>query len=137
MRFSPDSKQVAVVTSGSLALWDAVTGRGLWFVPHTTPDRPFDVRWSVDRQSLVVQYSGLGTELFDARTGERLARFLAMGTWASELRPDLRAKLVLSPSNWNMRPVPPPVTAPPAESLARTLQKTGLALDGVELVAVP
>jgi len=137
IRFSSDSTQVAFVNSGSVSLWDAVTGRALWFAPHMAPDRVYEVRWSIDRQSLIVQFEGLGTELFDARTGERLARFRTAGTWASRLRPDLRAKLVLGDSSWDLRPVPQPVTDPPAESLARALRKSGLALEGVELVAVP
>jgi len=137
IRFSPDSTQVAFVTSGSLSLWDAATGRAVWLVPHATPDIPTRLRWSVDRQALVVQYEGLSTALFDARSGERLARFLAVGSWASPLRPDLRAKVVVGPSSWDLRPMPQPVTDPPAESLSRSLRKSGLALEGVELVAAP
>ena len=137
IRFSPDSAQVAIVTSGSLSLWDAARGRAVWLVPHATPDLPNLLHWSVDQQALVVQYQGLGTELFDARSGERLARFSAVGNWASMLRPDLRAKVVVGPSSWDLRPVPQPVSDPPEESLAKTLRKSGLALEGVELVAVP
>src|SRR5262249_3089461 len=121
IRFSPDSTQVAFVTSGSLSLWDAATGRPVWLVPHTPPDLPHRLRWSVDQQALIVQYQGLSTALFDARSGERLARFLAAGSWASQLRPDLRAKVVVGPSSWDLRPMPQPVTDPPAESLSRSL----------------
>ena len=75
--------------------------------------------------------------MLDTRNGARLGRFSANGVSASVLRPDLRAKLVASESNWDLRPLPAPVSDSPAEGLQRTLRKTGLALEGVEVVAGP
>jgi len=43
----------------------------------------------------------------------------------------------VTPSTWELRPVPSPDEAPAAESLARILQRTGLAFRGVEVVAAP
>jgi hypothetical protein len=137
IRFSRDATQVAVASSESLSLWDVAAGRSVWLIPLATRDRPAEVRWSVDGQSLIVRYGSLGTELFDARTGERLARFPAARTSVSLLRTDLRAKLVIGSSNWELRPVPEPVNDPPGESLARVLRRTGLTLEGVEVVAAP
>ncbi|HET6984767.1 MAG TPA: WD40 repeat domain-containing protein, partial [Myxococcaceae bacterium] len=133
---SPDSRRLHVITSASLSLWDAASGRALWTVSHTTPGHPFEPRWSTDGGALLVHY-GLGTEVLDAHSGARLARFPANGVSASVLRPDLRAKLVASASNWDLRPLPAPVSDSPAESLQHTLRKTGLALEGVEVGAGP
>jgi eukaryotic-like serine/threonine-protein kinase len=135
--FSPDSRRLEVITSASLSLWDAAAGWALWTVSHTTPGHPFEPRWSTDGGALIVQYGGLGTEVLDTHSGARLARFPATGAAASVLRPDLRARLVASESNWDLRPLPPPVSDSPAMGLQRTLRKTGLALEGVEVVAGP
>jgi hypothetical protein len=51
--------------------------------------------------------------------------------------PDLRAELVATDSNWELRPLPQPASDSPARSLSRTLRKTGLALEGVEIVVAP
>jgi len=134
--FSPDSRRLGVITSASLSLWDAAGGRALWSVSHTTPEHPFDAQWATDAGALLVRYA-LGTEVLDARSGARVARFRATGVAASVLRPDLRAKLVASESSWDLRPVPAPVSDSPAEGLRRTLRRTGLALEGVEVVAGP
>ena len=75
--------------------------------------------------------------MFDSETGARLASFPASGTMASIVRPDLRARLVATESNWDFRPLPQPTTESPKEDLARTLKRTGLVLDGVEFVAAP
>jgi len=88
----------------------------------------------------VLQYETLGTDVLDAGTGERLARFLAgalVSPVAVTLQPDLRAKVIASDTRWERRPVPQPVTESPARSLARTLERTGLASQGVEIVAAP
>src|SRR5262249_7386978 len=134
--FSPDSRRFAVVTSASLSLWDAVSGRALWTVPHLSSENPVPPRWSVDARALLV-WDGIGTEVFDSETAARLAFFPATGTMASIVRPDLRARLVASESNWDFRPLPQPTTESPKEGLARILKKTGLALEGVEIVAAP
>ena len=134
--FNPDSRRLAVITSGSLSLWDAAAGRALWSVPYITSDNHFTPRWSVDAGALLV-WDGLGTDVFDAHSGERLARFPASEATASVIRPDLKVKLIASESAWDFRPLPQPASDSPEESLARTLQRTGLALEGVEIVAAP
>jgi tRNA A-37 threonylcarbamoyl transferase component Bud32 len=134
--FNPDSRRLAVITSGSLSLCDAAAGRVLWTVPYITSDNHFAPRWSIDATALLV-WDGLGTDVFDTTTGARLARFPATGAVASLVRPDLRVRLVASESNWDFRPLPEPDSVSATESLARTLRRTGLALEGVEIVAAP
>jgi WD40 repeat protein len=140
LRFSPDSARLASVTTGSIALWDAETRRLLWRVANAFPAR-VHLSWSADGLGLLVDYEALGTELLDARTGERLARFLTtkLSGWpsATYVQPDLRAKVVMTRTHWERRPLPEPATESPAEGLKRTLQRTGLMLQGVELVAAP
>jgi hypothetical protein len=80
--------------------------------------------------------------VLDADTGERLAWFEALSRVVTPVRAevydnDLRGKGVVSTTHWERRPVPQPDEEPAAESLARTLQRTGLAFRGVELVAAP
>ena len=109
--FSPDSRQFAVTSSASLSLWDAVAGRARWTVPHLSSENPVAPRWSADARALLV-WDGLGTEVFDSETGARLARFPATGAMASFVRPDLRARLIASESNWDFRPLPQPTPSP-------------------------
>jgi WD40 repeat protein len=135
VRFSPDSRFIAAITAASLVLFDAREGRLLWTVPHATPDRPIQLAWSADLTSLLVWYQSLGTELLDARTGARVGRFPATGSVVPAVSPDLRTKLVATESNWELRPLPQPASDSPSETLAMTLRKTGLALEGVEIVA--
>jgi WD40 repeat protein len=140
LRFSPDSARLSSVTTGSIALWDAATGRSLWSVANAVPER-LRVTWSADGRALLVEYETLGTELLDAHTGERLARFRATKDFVSPARvwiqPDLGAQVVMTQTHWERRPLPQPDEEPAARSLARTLQRTGLAFRGVELVAAP
>src|SRR5262249_28594962 len=93
--FNPDSRRLAAITSGSLTLWDAGAGRALWSVPYITSETRSTPRWSVDAGAFLV-WDGLGTDVFDAHGGERLARFPASEAMASVIRPDLRAKLIAS-----------------------------------------
>ena len=137
IRFSPDSTRVAVVASGRVILLDAMTGRVLWRTSSATADTPVGLGWAIDTAALLVRYQGLGTELFDAKNGDLLARFPSFGTFGSIIRPDLRARLVMSEPNWDLRPLPQPVSDAPGEGLARVLRRTGLALEGVEVVAAP
>ena len=136
-RFSPDSRRLAVVSSERLLVVDAGTLRVLSDVPHARPDRPYGLRWSADGGYLLVEYESLGSELFDAHDGSQLARFPAGGPERVMVSPDLRTKLVFNTTSWNLRPLPRPAVDTPAESLQRTLRKTGLALTGVEVVAAP
>jgi hypothetical protein len=82
------------------------------------------------------------TEVLDVGTGERLAWFGALSRAVTPIRaelysPDLRVKSVVAQTTWDIRPVPQPEETPAAESLARTLQRTGLEFRGVEVVAAP
>ena len=138
IQFSNDGLKFAVVTRKTVSVWDARTGRRLVGVPHTGNDRVRDLRWSKDDRRLYVSSPGaLGMTMFDARTGERLARFPGTLGLLSMVRPDLRAMLVVSSSNWDLVPLPPPASDSPAEGLTRTLKKLGLVLDGAEIVAAP
>jgi len=82
------------------------------------------------------------TEVLDTRTGERLAWFQGLRRAVTPVRAelyaaDLRSKGVAADKTWDVVPLPQPDETPADQSLARTLQKTGLQLRGVELVAAP
>jgi hypothetical protein len=53
------------------------------------------------------------------------------------IEPDLRAKVVVTRTHSKRRPLPEPATESPGLSLTRTLDRTGLALQGIEIVAAP
>ena len=138
IHFSNDGLKLAVVTRTTLSVWDARTGRRLLGVPHAGNDRVRDLRWSEDDREIYVSSPGeFAMTIFDARTGERLARFPGTFGLISVVRPDLRAMLVVSSSNWDLLPLPPPASDAPAEGLTRTLARLGLALDGPDIVAAP
>jgi len=82
----------------------------------------------------------LGAVVLDAARGDRLARFPAARSVSPAvvfLQPDLRAKILMTDTHWDRRPLPQPAIEPPAVSLARTLARTGLSLQGGDLVAAP
>jgi len=137
LEFSPDSTQLVSLTSRSLSLWDAATGRVLWSVPN--PVAAGELRWSADYRSLLLDAGDYqsSTLLFAAANGEQLALFPGEPGLSSVVRPDLRAELVVSSTNWDLIPLPPPASDSPAEGLARTLKRMGLALDGAKIVAAP
>ena len=138
LEFSPDSTQLVALTTGSVSLWDAATGRALWRVPNASASENRGVRWSADGRSLLVMSGRSSALLFDAANGERLARFPGESALTTTfVRPDLRAMLVVSSTHWDLNPLPRPASDSPAECLARTLKQTGLALEGVEIVAAP
>jgi WD40 repeat protein len=139
--FSPDSSQLATVSSSSVTLRETVTGRELWKVPQDA-SQFVDVNWSPDRRFLILKHGWIATEVLDATNGERLARFSGLSRAVTPVvaelySPDLRVKAVSALTTWEIRPVPSPDETPAAESLARTLRKTGLEFRGVELVAAP
>jgi serine/threonine protein kinase/WD40 repeat protein len=139
--FSPDSGQLVTVTSSRVTLRETASGRVLWNVPQDA-SQTVDINWSPDRRSLILKHGWIATEVLDAATGERLARFPGLSravtpVLAELYSPDLRVKAVTTMTTWEIRPVPPPDETPPAESLARTLRKTGLEFRGVDLVAAP
>jgi tRNA A-37 threonylcarbamoyl transferase component Bud32/WD40 repeat protein len=140
--FSPDMARLVTVTTRSTALRDTETGRTIWNVANDLPDRVDLIFWSPDGRALLLLHGWSATEVLDVGTGERLAWFQALNRAVTPVRaelytPDLRLKSVAAEKTWDTRPVPQPDETPAAESLARTLQKTGLAFRGVEVVAAP
>ena len=98
-------------------------------------------------ESLLTRLERTGTLSVQRRkileaTGERLAWFQVLSHLVTPVRveqyhPDLQMKAVAGETTWDMRAVPQPDQRPAAESLAQTLQRTGLELRGAELVAAP
>jgi tRNA A-37 threonylcarbamoyl transferase component Bud32 len=137
VEFAADSRRLAVITTASVSVWDAASDRVLWTVGQSSPDQPADLHWSAKSESLIIGFEGLGTDLLDSANGTRLAHFPANGQELPMISPSLRLQLVVSTSNWELWPLPEPAKEPPADGLARILRKTGLALEGVEIVAAP
>jgi len=140
--FSPDAARVVAVTTRSTTLWDTESRRKIWSVANDLPDKVSWIFWSPDGRALSVVHGLHGTEVLDTGTGERLAWFQALNRGVTPVRaelytPDLRWKSVVTETTWDTRPVPQPDATSAAESLARTLQKTGLVLRGGEVVAAP
>jgi WD40 repeat protein len=140
LRLSPSS--LVTATSRSISLRDCVTGRTLWNVSNDLPDWVYPIFWSPDGRALLLVHGYNVTEVLDAATGERLAWFQALSRVVTPVRveqyfPDLRMKGVAGDTTWDVRPLPQPDETPAAESLARTLHRTGLEFRGVELVAAP
>jgi hypothetical protein len=139
--FSPDSRQLVAVTSSSVTLLEAPTGREIWKVAQDV-SQPVDINWSPDQHSLILKQGWTATEVLNAATGERLARFPGLSrsvtpVLAELYSPDLRVKAVSTLTTWEIRSVPAPDETGAAESLGRTLRRTGLELRGVDLVAAP
>jgi WD40 repeat protein len=142
IRFSPDMTRLVTVTSRSTTLRDTETGRAIWSVANDLPDTVTWIFWSPDGRSLSLVHGLNATEVLDVGTGERLAWFQALNRAVTPVRaelytPDLRIKSVVAQTTWDIRPVPQPDETPAAESLARTLQRTGLEFRGVDVVAAP
>jgi hypothetical protein len=99
--------------------------------------------WSPDGRALSLVHGLNATEVLDVGTGERLAWFQALNRAVTPVRAelystDLRFKSVAGETTWEfLRPVPQPDETPAAESLARTLRRTGLEFRGVDVVAAP
>ena len=142
LRFSPDMARLATVTTRSTSLLDTEKGRTIWSVANDLPDIVEWIFWSPDGRSLSLVHGLNATEVLDVGTGERVAWFQALSRVVTPVRaelytPDLKLKSVAAQTTWDTRPVPQPDETPAAESLARTLQQTGLAFRGVEVVAAP
>jgi hypothetical protein len=142
LRFNPDMTRLVTVTTRSTALRDTETGRTIWSVANDLPDTADRIFWSPDGRALSVVHGFNATEVLDVGTGERLAWFGALSRAVTPIRaelysPDLRVKSVVAQTTWDIRPVPQPEETPAAESLARTLQRTGLEFRGVDVVAAP
>jgi hypothetical protein len=116
-------------------------GAEIWKVREDVSE-PVQVDWSPDTRAVLLKHGWIGTEVLDAATGERLARFPALSravtpVLAELYSPDLKVKAVSTLTTWEIRPVPQPDETPAPESLTRTLQRTGLELRGVDVVAAP
>ena len=140
LRFSPDGTKLLVVTNSSLTLREVPSGRALWGIPKELPDITWLINWSPDGRAVIVSYGLNATEVLDTRTGERLAWFQALRRAVTPVRAevyaaDLRSKGVAAEKTWDALPLPHPDETPADQSLARMLQRTGLQLRGVELVA--
>jgi len=141
-RFNPDTARLVTITTRSTTLRDTRTGQTIWSVANDLPDPVAWIFWSPDGRALSVAHGFNATEVLDVGTGERLAWFGALNRAVTPVRaelytPDLRVKSVVAQTTWDIRPVPQPDETPAAESLARTLQRTGLEFRGVDLVAAP
>jgi serine/threonine protein kinase len=141
-RLTPDPGRVVTATTRSISLRDCVTGRTVWSASNDLPDFVYPIFWSPDQRALVLVHGYNATEVLDAATGERLAWFQTLSRVVTPVlvelyAPDLRTKGVAAETTWDFRPVPQPDETPAAESLVRTLQRTGLEFRGVELVAAP
>jgi WD40 repeat protein len=142
IRFSPDMTRLVTVTTRSTTLRDTETGRTIWSVANDLPDQVTWIFWSPDGRALSLVHGLNATEVLDVSTGERLAWFQTLNravtpVLAELYTPDLLLKSVAAPTTWDTRPVPQPDETPAAESLARTLQRTGLEFRGVDVVAAP
>src|SRR5262249_37803140 len=138
----PDMVRVVTVTTRSIALRNTESGRTIWSVANDLPDDRNEIFWSPDGRALSLVHEYHATEVLDVGTGERLAWFNTLNPAVRPVRaelyaPDLRWKSVVTETAWDTRPVPQPDGTPAAESLARTLQRTGLEFRGVDLVAAP
>jgi len=141
LQFSPDPDQLLTITTRTITLWDARAGRTIWSRP-TDAAGLYNTRWSPERNAIIVERGNSATEVLDWETGERLAWFEALSRVVTPVAGefyanDLRLKAVGNLLYWDTRAVPQPDETPAAESLTRTLQRTGLEFRGVELVAAP
>src|SRR5262249_42990695 len=143
MSLTTDPARLVTVTTRSISLRDCVTGRTLWNVSNELPDAVYGpISWTPDRRALLVAHGLSATEVLDAASGERLAWFEALSRVVTAVRaeryyPGLRMKGVVAETTWDFRSLPQPDETPAAESLGRTLQRTGLEFRGVDLVAAP
>jgi serine/threonine protein kinase/WD40 repeat protein len=141
-RLSAEPCRLLTVTPRKISLRDCVTGRTLWEVSNDLPDQVDPISWSPDGRAVLLVHGYVTTEVLDVASGERVAWFHALRRVVTPVRveqyyPDLRMKGVAAETTWDLRPLPQPDETPAAESLARTLRRTGLELRGIELVAAP
>jgi len=142
IRFNPDTARLVTITTRSTTLRDTRSGQTIWSVANDLPDPVGGIFWSPDGRALSLVHGLNATEVLDVGTGERLAWFQALNRAVTPVRaelytPDLRVKSVVAQTTWDVRPVPQPDETLAAESLARTLQRTGLEFRGVDVVAAP
>jgi WD40 repeat protein len=138
--FSYDGTRLAAVTAGTVGVWDSTTLVPRWRVRNPSWG-PQDVLWSGDDSAVMIHYVAQGIALHDSGTGERFATIPVrkQGALGSEERvlPDLRHRISLGNSIWEIASLPRPDEGPPRKSLERVLSEAGLELQGVELVDAP
>jgi serine/threonine protein kinase/WD40 repeat protein len=137
VKFSYDGSRIAVVTSGSIGVWETQNLRPLWRVPSSSPVDQ-EAYWSADDSALLILQDSLGTSLLDSATGERFATFRVTKPGAFSIQevvlPSLRERISRGDGAWELWPIPPPEDGPPRASLARVLSEAGLEMHGAELV---
>src|SRR5262249_42150350 len=139
--FDGDGAALITVTTQSATLHESAAGREIWSVANDRPDYAF-CQWSPDGHAVILRHGYSATTVLDARSGEPPARFQPFARPVSQVdaeqySSDLHIKAVVAGKTWAYRLVPPPDSTRADESLARTLQRTGLILRGVELIAAP
>jgi serine/threonine protein kinase/WD40 repeat protein len=141
-RLSAEPCRLLTVTARKISLRDCVSGRTRWEVSNDLPDQVDPISWSTDGRAVLLVHGYATTEVLDVASGERIAWFHVLRRVVTPVRveqyyPDLRMKGVAAETTWDLRPLPQPDETPAAESLARTLRRTGLELRGVDLVPAP
>jgi serine/threonine protein kinase/WD40 repeat protein len=139
--FSPDGARLVISSPGRIGVWTLPGLEPIWTIPNPSSVRK-SVDWSADGSIIIVTYEGAGASLFDARTGEELARIFEgrSGSTAPEanVHPGLRFRIARGERSWSLFPLAKPDVTTPAESLRRALDEGGFRLRGVELeVASP
>ncbi|HET9156486.1 MAG TPA: WD40 repeat domain-containing protein, partial [Myxococcaceae bacterium] len=135
--FSHSGDRLAVATDGVLAVYSLEDLRPIWQVAKSSWV-PTAVNWSSDDSVVIVFYESLGTVLFDARTGQRIATITPArpgGIMTQEnVLPDLKHRISRVKETWELSALPQPDTEKPSESLASILREAGLQLKGAELL---
>jgi WD40 repeat protein len=141
LQFSPDPEQLLTITTRTIRVWNLAERRAVWSRTNEAPSLVTS-RWSTERHALILEHGFLATEVLDVDTGERLGWFEVLSRVVTPVEAevytnDLRAKAVASETSCDYRLVPQPDEESAETSLANTLQRTGLELRGVQLVAAP
>src|SRR5262249_8432951 len=136
-----DGTLLITVTPAEVSEWEVATHRLLWTVPNGNWVKPWP-KWSTDGSIIILFLESLGTALLDARTGEQLAMVEISSPGAlfpqENVLSDLRHRVLRGNGLWELHGMPRPDDTPPRDSLQRVLARTGLELQGIELVdAIP
>ena len=134
--FSHSGDRLAVATDGVLAVYSLEDLRPIWQVAKSSWV-PTAAQWSSDDSVVILFYESLGTVLFDATTGQRIATIPAKpgGIMTQEnVLPDLKHRISRVKDTWELSALPQPDTERPSESLASILHEAGLQLQGAELL---
>ena len=138
--FSYDGTRLAAVTAGTVGVWDSATLALRWRLRNPSWGPQF-ILWSGDDSAVMINYVAQGVALHDSGTGERFATIPVRKPGAlggqEVVLPDLRHRISLGDSIWELASLAPPDDGPPRESLERVLTEAGLEMRGVELVDAP